>query len=89
MLIFNIKLNKMRIFKFSLGIMIIICISIGIISLYKILTSVNNKNVIKDYIPSSEVAILTRENYTNILKQVHDNIDTYIRTKNFFFWLCF
>lgn len=83
MLIFNIKLNKRKIFKFSLAIMLIICISIGIVALYKILNSVTTKsnNLINDSIPSSEVATLTRENYTNILKEVHDNIDTYVGQK--------
>lgn len=81
MLIFNVKLNKRKIFKFTLCIMLIICISIGIAALYKVLNSVSNNNLINDSIPSSEIAVLTRENYTNILKQVHDNIDAYIGQK--------
>lgn len=31
--------------------------------------------------PSNEVAYLTDENYTNILKEVHENLDTYIGQK--------
>lgn len=31
--------------------------------------------------PSNEIAHLTDENYTNILKQVHENLDTYIGQK--------
>lgn len=31
--------------------------------------------------PSNEIAYLTDENYTNILKEVHENLDTYIGQK--------
>jgi len=31
--------------------------------------------------PSNEIAYLTDENYTNILKAVHENLDTYIGQK--------
>lgn len=83
MLIYNVKLNKKVIFKTVLAIMLIICIGIGFASLYKVLTSFETKenNLIEDTIPSSEVAQLTSENYTNVLKEVHDNIDTYIGQK--------
>ena len=83
MLVYNIKLNKKLIFKTILAVMLIICISIGIAALYKVLSSFENKNnnLIEDAIPSSEVAVLTAENYTNVLKAVHDDIDTYIGQK--------
>ena len=82
MLIYNLKLSKRTIFKTCLALMLIICIVIGIIALYNILHSIDkNNNLINDTIPSSEVAVLSRENYTNILKQVHDDIDTYIGQK--------
>lgn len=83
MLIYNIKLDKKIIFKTSLAIMLIICISIGIIALYNVLTSFEKKdnNLIEDTLPSSDIAVLTPENYTNILKAVHDDIDTYIGQK--------
>ena len=41
----------------------------------------NNKNLLDDSIPSSEIAKLTSENYTNILKAVHNDINTYIGQK--------
>ena len=83
MLIYNIKLNKRIIFKTGLIIMLIICISIGIIALYNVFTSLEkqNNNLINDSIPSSEVAVLTSDNYANVLKAVHENIDTYIGQK--------
>lgn len=84
MIIYNVKLNKKFIFKFILIIMLIICISLGIVGIYNIYQNINkNKefNLIDDSIPSSEYAEITKENYTNILKQVHNNVDTYIGQK--------
>ena len=73
MIICNFKLNKKAIFKTVLVIMTIICLSIGVASIYKVLSNMKkqNNNLVEDSIPSSEVATLTAENYTNILKTVH------------------
>ena len=48
-----------------------------------VLSSMEQKdnNLVNDSIPSSEVATLTAENYTNILKEVHNDIDTYVGQK--------
>jgi len=84
MIIYNVKLNKKLIFKSILIIMLIICISLGIVGVYNIGKNINqNKefNLIDDSIPASEYATITKENYTNILKQVHNNIDTYVGQK--------
>lgn len=83
MFVCNVKLNKKLIFKTCLIIMTIICIGIGIAAIYNICTSMNrtDNNLIDDSIPSSEIAIIQPENYTNILKAVHDNLDTYIGQK--------
>ena len=83
MFICNVKLDKKAIFKTCLIIMTIICIAIGIAAIYNIFTAMQNKenNIISDTIPSSEVAKILPENYTNILKSVHENIDTYVGQK--------
>jgi len=82
MFVFNIKLNKKAIFKTSLAIMIIICIGIGIAAVYNVISSINpENNLIDDSIPYNEIAEIKPENYTNILKSVHENIDTYIGQK--------
>lgn len=84
MIIYNVKLNKKLIFKSILIIMLIICISLGIVGVYNICKNINqNKefNLIDDSIPASEYATITKDNYTNILKQVHNNIDTYVGQK--------
>ena len=75
MLIYNIKLNKRTIFKIVLVLMLIICISLGIIALYTVLTSLDKKNdnIINDelhnYIPEQVVdfAPLTTEEVESIV----------------------
>lgn len=84
MLIYNVKLNKKVIFKTALTIMSIVCISLCVIGASIILekTRVKNGNEkIDDFIPNTEIAELTAENYTNILQMVHKNIDNYIGQK--------
>lgn len=85
MIICNIKLNKKIIFKTLLTIMTIICICLGIAGIYCILNKIEkNKecnNLIDDSIPSSEIATIKPEDYTNILKEVHNNIDIYVGQK--------
>lgn len=83
MLVCNIKLNKNMIFKVSLIIMMLIALIIAIISAYNILNKIKktDNNLLNDFIPSSEVAQIKPEDYTNILKAVHENIDTYIGQK--------
>lgn len=83
MFIFNVKLSRTKFFKGILAVMAIICIALTIMGIFKIINSntepkfFNNSNCM----PSNEVAYLTDENYTNILKQVHENLDTYIGQK--------
>lgn len=82
MVIYNIKLNKKLIFKTCLALMTIFCIGIGILGIMNLLNSVQKENnLITDSIPSSEVAEIKPENYTNILKSVHEDLDTYIGQK--------
>ena len=82
MIIYNIKLNKKVIFKTCLVIMFILAISIGILGITNLIKSIPREdNLINDSIPSSEVAEIKPENYTNILKSVHEDLDTYIGQK--------
>ncbi len=83
MIICNIKINKKLILKTSLGLMLIIALSICCIGIYKVYKEIIDKeeNIINDSIPSSEVANILPENYTNILKAVHENPDAYIGQK--------
>lgn len=78
MFIYNVKFNSKNIVKISLIILALIVVIFFLISLYKILSSNFSVN---DETPEPEVAYLTAENYTNVLKSVYDNLDTYIGQK--------
>ena len=83
MIICNIKLNKRVIFKTGLALMTILAVTVGILSIKNLLDSMLSKenNLIQDTIPSSEIAQIRSEDYTNILKAVHENLETYIGQK--------
>jgi len=82
MFVYNFKVNKGGIFKTLLIFLGIIIIGLIFVNLFNILKNIDiDKNLINDSIPSSEVATLTPENYTNILKTVHNDLETYIGQK--------
>lgn len=84
MFVFNVKLNKKTIFKVALGCMCFTALLMLVFATYKILNKMNNSqdnNLINDIIPSSEVAQILPQNYTNILKAVHDDLDKYVGQK--------
>ena len=78
MFIYNLKFNGKLLAKVVLIIVsIAICIYF-IISAYKIY---NNSFKVKNSMSDPDVINLTVENYTNVLKEVHDNPDQYIGKK--------
>lgn len=83
MFVCNIKLNKKSIFKISLSLMFFIVIIVTILGIWQIINKSNNNdiNYLDDSIPSSEIAQIKPQNYTNILKSVHENIDDYVGQK--------
>lgn len=78
MFVYNVKFNSKSIVKISLIIISIIVVIFFLISLYKILSTSFSVN---DEIPEPDVAYLTADNYTNILKSVYENLDTYVGQK--------
>lgn len=80
MFIYNISLNKTTLVKVVFSIIAIILIAFFIFSAYRIFHESMNSSV-KDNIPSPDVIDITSSNYTNILKTVHDDLDTYIGKK--------
>ena len=83
MFVFNLKFSKSKIFKFSILFFIFIAISILIVSIIKIsqeMISSKNMNFISDSI-ENDIAILNSKNYTNILKEVHEDLNTYLGQK--------
>lgn len=78
MFVCNIKFNSKSIVKFSLIVISIIIVIFFLISLYKILSASFNVN---DDVPEPDVAQIKVEEYTNILKCVYENLDTYVGQK--------
>lgn len=75
MFVWNIKLNGKKLVKIFL---VIIAIAITIyfaISAYMIYS---NSFKVKDEVNSSNMINISTSNYTNILKSVHDDVDSYV-----------
>lgn len=80
MFIYNIKVSGSKIFKvFAITVSVIVII-LFIISIYRIFFGPKENFDYNDYI-SSTISPIEAKNYTNILKAVHDDIDSYIGTK--------
>lgn len=84
MFVYNFKVNRTSIFKCILIIAALIFIILFGIAVYRIVSaSLGSTNDFKvnDSIFQGEVASLTADNYTDVLKMVHDDLDTYIGQK--------
>lgn len=82
MFVFNLKLSSKKLFRTVLVISLFIAISLFLLAGFKILTELlGEKNYNNFEIPSPKIAEISPENYTNILKEVHEDIDTYIGQK--------
>lgn len=76
MFVYNLKLNGNVIFRtiiISIIILSLIILSISIYNFYY-----KSKFILNDNLPSNSIAKIESHEYTNILKQVYDNIDTYV-----------
>lgn len=80
MFIFNLKINGNKTIKILMGVLLIIILIITFIICYKLLF--NNLFQI-DHNSQSESTIyeLNTRNYTNVLQNVHNDIDTYLGQK--------
>lgn len=62
--------------------MAIFCIALAGMGIFKMYSSNHDFETFgSDCMPSAEIAYLTDENYTNVLKAVHENLDTYVGQK--------
>ena len=77
MFVCNLKITSKFISKIIFVIIFILVIVVAGISVYKIF----NYQKVNDSIPTPDIANITSDNYTNILKSVHDNLDEYIGQK--------
>ena len=84
MFVYNFKVNRTSIFKCILIIAALIFIILFGIAVYRIVSASlggTNNFKVNDSIFQGEVASLTADNYTDVLKMVHDDLDTYIGQK--------
>jgi len=77
MFVCNLKLDHKLLFKILFVLIFICVLAVSAISIYKVF----NYQTINDTIPTPEISKITSDNYTNILKTVHDNLDEYIGQK--------
>lgn len=78
MFVYNVKFNGKALVKLLFVIVAIAVTIYFVVSAWKIY---NNSFKVKDEIAEPDVMQLTAENYTNILKSVHDDIDSYVGKK--------
>ncbi len=77
MFVCNLKLGPKLVSKILFVFIFICVIFIAGISIYKVF----NYESIDDEIPTPDIANITVDNYTNVLKCVHENLDEYIGQK--------
>ncbi len=78
MLIFNVKLSGSKLFKIFFAIVSIIILILFSIGSYKIFNKSNKELTISDSIKKDKIVNINSGNYTNILKTVHEDIDSYV-----------
>ena len=76
MFICNFKVNGNKLGKIFLGILLVLILIITVIVCYRILSSTSFNS--HDTISQNEIQQLSSNNYTNVLKNVHDHVDDYI-----------
>ena len=76
MFVYNLKVNGNAIFRTIIISIIFVALVIFSISVYNFYYK--SKFVINDSLPSNSIAEIDAHEYTSILKQVYDNVDTYV-----------
>ena len=81
MFVYNVKIPGSKVFKgiFILMLVIIMCI-VGVV-VFKILNGARNSSTSEACMPKNKICTISSNNYTNVLKAVHDNIDDYVGMK--------
>ena len=78
MFIYNVKLNGTKLFKIFFTVLVAIAFILLCFCLYKVFHNSRNNGYELDL---PETSIITSQNYTNVLKEVHENLDNYIGQK--------
>jgi putative membrane protein len=80
MFIYNIKINGNKFFKIFFTIITIVISLLFILGIYKIFNNANNNFKVSDK-QKEDVINIDSNNYTNVLKTVHEDIDSYVGKK--------
>ncbi len=78
MFIYNVKLNGTKTFKIIFCGIVILVIVILCICTFRVFNGAKENFVVEDEIGNSDASEILPQNYANVLKAVHENIDTYI-----------
>ena len=81
MFICNFKVNGSKIFKYFFTGIVLLIITILIFVSIKLFVGARNEKNVSSCVPQSDVSVISTKNYTNVLKVVHENIDTYVGIK--------
>ena len=76
MFVYNLKIDSTKTFRIVVILIILIALIILSISVYNFYFK--SKFILNDSILSNSTANIESNEYTNILKQVYDNVDTYV-----------
>ncbi len=80
MFICNFSLNKSKLLKIIIWFLAVIVILSIIFGIYTLANS-SKENFVNDDIKASDITEISANNYTNILKTCHENINTYVGKK--------
>ena len=86
MFVCNIKINGNKVFKIFFTVMVVLLIIILGIVTFRIFSGAKASSKDSSCMPQNGVSKLTTTNYTNVLKTVHENIDSYVGIKINFTW---
>ena len=78
MFVFNFKVNGNKLFKTFIICSIVLLFIIVCIVIFRIISGARNSSNNSTCLPQSKVNTINSNNYTNVLKAVHDNIDNYV-----------
>ena len=76
MLICNMKINSKVLFKIVFVILFILVIIMSGIGIYKIFTP--KEECVSNSLTNNKVNVISSSNYTNVLKNVHENLNSYV-----------
>lgn len=81
MFIYNVKINGSKTYKcFFMCVIVFIIVIVGIVC-FRIFSGASNSSLNSSCMPKNKVSNISSANYTNVLKAIHENIDSYAGVK--------